>query len=68
MNNFDVVLRTGCNNFYQHPNNLHPWFFGISNRILKSTQQVSKFEQRTPNLLINYRVKHDTLLSFSLWV
>ncbi|MGD1699419.1 glycosyltransferase [Dapis sp. BLCC M229] len=66
MRNFDLVLRTGCNNFVQHPNNLHPWFFGISNRILKSTQQVSKFEQRTPNLLINYRVKHDTLLLFGI--
>ncbi|WP_287525066.1 hypothetical protein [Okeania sp. SIO2C2] len=66
MNNFDIVLRTGCNNFVQHPNNLYPWFFGISNLILKSTQQVSKFEQRRPKLLINYRVKHDTLLLFGI--
>ncbi|GGA40194.1 hypothetical protein CYANOKiyG1_58410 [Okeania sp. KiyG1] len=63
--NFDVVLRTGCNNIYQHPNNFYPWFFGISNRILKFTQKVSRFEERSNKLLINYRIKHEKLFLLS---
>lgn len=65
LKNFDVVFKTGCNNFHKYPTNCSPWFFCISNRILKSTQQVSIFEDRTKNLLINFRVKHDTLLFLS---
>ena len=66
LKNFDFILRTGCNSVYQYPDNFFPWFFGISNRILQSTQQMSQLGAREKKLLINYRVKHDTLLLFGI--
>ncbi|WP_293123618.1 glycosyltransferase [Okeania sp. SIO1I7] len=66
LENFDFILRTGCNSVYQYPDNVVPWVFGISNRILQDTQEICKFDAREKKLLINYRVKHDVLLLFGI--
>ncbi|NER08657.1 MAG: hypothetical protein F6K17_42085, partial [Okeania sp. SIO3C4] len=66
LESFDFILRTGCNSIYQYPDNVVPWVFGISNRILQETQEMCKFHAREKKLLINYRVKHDTLLLFGI--
>jgi hypothetical protein len=60
--NFDFILRTGCNKVYPYPNHVIPWLFGISNRVLKETRSICQFGSREKKLLINYRIKHDRIV------
>jgi len=55
---FDFILRTHYNSNFKYPSNIHPWFFGLSNRILKETAAIPEFETREKCLLVNFRVKH----------
>lgn len=53
---FDLVLGThGTNYNSQLTNNLIPWCFGISNRILEVTNQSPLFIQRNKKIIVNFR-------------
>lgn len=54
---FDLVLGThGTNYNSQLTNNLIPWCFGISNRILEVTNQNQSFIERSKKTIVNFRV------------
>jgi hypothetical protein len=53
---FDVILRTHFNIHYRYPGNVHPWAFGLTNRILAGCGSVNRFDQREPRMLVNFRV------------
>ena len=55
-NNFDLRLRTHYNSQSQYPLNCRVWAFGLSNRILQETSELSTFKERTKSLLVNFRV------------
>jgi hypothetical protein len=63
-NNFDLRLRTHYNGQFQYPANCRPWVFGLSNRILRSTSEIPKFEVRNKHISVNFRVSHK-LLTYS---
>ncbi|MCU0542517.1 MAG: hypothetical protein MUE44_10030 [Oscillatoriaceae cyanobacterium Prado104] len=61
LDNFDFRLRTHYNSQSQYPANCRPWVFGISNRILRETNNLPKFEERRKHITVNFRVSHQTL-------
>ena len=61
LDDFDFRLRTHYNSQSQYPSNCRPWVFGISNRILRETSNIPKFEERTKHITVNFRVSHQTL-------
>jgi hypothetical protein len=64
LNNFDLRLRTHYNSQSQYPLNCRAWAFGLSNRILQETSELSTFKERTKSLLVNFRVTQ-TIVEFS---
>src|SRR5919199_4708367 len=63
--NFDFIFRTHLNNQSEYPANFVPWVFGLSNRILKETNDLPNFQHRTRHLLANFRVLQDKVELFS---
>lgn len=55
---FDFVFKAHYNCRVEYPFNIHPWAFGLSNRVLQETAFISDFQERKSNLLVNFRVKH----------
>jgi len=56
---FDFIFRTHFNGNTCYPKNFYPWAFGLSNRILKQTEFPLDFQQRKPQILVNFRAnKH----------
>jgi hypothetical protein len=55
---FDFVFKTNFNRNYRYPSNIHPWAFGLSNRILQETDHLPPFHERERVLLVNFRVGH----------
>jgi len=60
--NFDLIFRTHCNSKSKYPANFVPWAFGLSNRILIETSEISKFSDRSKHLLVNFRVNHEIIV------
>jgi hypothetical protein len=52
---FDYILKTHMLEGYQYPANFHPWFFGISNRMVAYLQDALDSRQRKRNFLITFR-------------
>jgi hypothetical protein len=55
---FDIILRAHYNSRCRYPSNIHPWAFGLSNRILQESDGLTAFHDRKRSLLVNYRVRH----------
>jgi hypothetical protein len=55
---FDFILRSHYNSRFKYPSNFHPWAFGLSDRIIKETTDIPKFEERKSNILVNFRIGH----------
>ncbi len=55
-NRFDFRLKTHYNSKAQYPSNCKPWAFGLSNRILRETSRIPKFQERRRHLTANFRV------------
>ncbi len=51
---FDLIFRTHYSSQFPHPDNLTPWAFGLSNRILKAIHQ-HEDEDRNNSMLVNFR-------------
>lgn len=53
---FDFIFKAHFNKNIKCPNNLHPWAFGLSDRVLKEVIVDSiPFEERRDRLLVNFR-------------
>ncbi len=59
--NFDLVLRAQYNNRCYHPANHRPWVLGFSNRVATAVANARPWEERRPDLLINFNASHPYL-------
>lgn len=55
---FDYIFKCHYHQQLKYPKNFYPWAFGLSNRIIKMTQEQPDFSLRNKTLLYNFRVKH----------
>jgi len=55
---FDVILRSHYNCKFKYPENVHPWAFGLSNRIINITSEYIPIQKRKNCILFNFRIKH----------
>jgi hypothetical protein len=56
-NEVDIVLKCHYNSKFSYPVKFHPWQFGLSNRIIRSTSSVNS-KKNVNEVLVNYRVMH----------
>ena len=61
LENFDFRFRTHCNRKSIEPSNCLTWVFGLSNRILRETSEIEKFQNKKRRLLVNFRNDHRRL-------
>ncbi len=54
---FDFIFKTHYSRNIRYPNNLHPWVFGLSSRVLKELSNDIHFAQKKSCLLVNFRHK-----------
>lgn len=54
----DLVLRCHYNSRFRYGNNVRPWAFGLTQRILKALDNVDQTGTRRRALLCNYRASH----------
>lgn len=66
--NFDFIFRTHYSSKSIYPSNCQPWVFGISNRILRETSDIPKFQERSRHLLVNFRVDQNQLTLSNAWL
>lgn len=52
---FDLILRGSYNNKLFYHSNVHPWAYGLSQRIIAETDRPSEYAARQNSLLINFR-------------
>ena len=52
---FNYIFRTHACRFHTYPSNFIPWAFGLSNRILKETSEISQYTLRKKTIMVNYR-------------
>lgn len=55
---FDLILKTHYNTHLRYNKNIHPWAFGISNRILNTLNCCQTLSPKIPQLLVNFRLSH----------
>ncbi|MBC8122396.1 MAG: glycosyltransferase family 1 protein [Gemmatimonadaceae bacterium] len=55
---FDHIFRAHSTLLANQPKNMHPWAFGLSERILRHTIEQPKPLDRQRKLLVNFRVSH----------
>jgi len=55
---FDLILRSKFNCRAAAPANMRPWAYGLTNRVVKATQNLSPFSQRANSVLVNFNVSH----------
>ena len=55
---FDAVFRTKYNERCEHPSNHIPWAMGLSPRVIAYTADSLPWEQRAPDLLVNFNASH----------
>ena len=60
---FDFIFRSHYNRRCRYPLNVYPWAFGLSERIIRQTQDVLPFSERRKNLLVNFRIHNHPLRS-----
>jgi hypothetical protein len=55
---FDVILRSHYNLKLNNPSNMKPWAFGLSDRIIRYTENSLERIERKKTVLINFRSDH----------
>jgi len=55
---FDIVLRSKFNSRAWHPENMRPWAYGWTNRVIQATAGAYPFESRRRALLVNFGASH----------
>jgi hypothetical protein len=56
---FDLILKSHFNERTRYPTNFRPWSFGVSNRILRQSEDSLPTAQRDRRLLVNFGATHD---------
>jgi len=51
---FDLILRSKLNPRAWHPDNMRPWAYGLTNRVIRATADAPPFNSRRKALLINF--------------
>lgn len=54
---FDFILKAHYNSRCLYPKNMHPWAFGLTNRILEAVDPLP-FKKRDWQIIANFRVEH----------
>jgi len=55
---FSAVLRAHCNAHYRYPPNVHPWAFGLTDRIIRACESPTGAALREAAVVANFRVGH----------
>ena len=55
---FDLILRSKFNPRAWHPENMRPWAYGWTNRVIQATAGGPPFESRRRALLVNFGASH----------
>jgi hypothetical protein len=55
---FDMILRTHLSSRYRYPANIHPWAFGLTQRMIDACRDPVPFGERKTRILVNFRVSH----------
>src|SRR5262249_8005446 len=55
---FDLILRSKLNPRAWHPDNMRPWAYGLTNRVIRATADAPPFNSRRKALLINFGASH----------
>ena len=55
---FDLILRSKFNRRVWHPENMRPWAYGLTNRIIEATGGTLPFGARRRALLVNFGASH----------
>jgi hypothetical protein len=55
---FDAILRSKLNSRICQPDNMRPWAYGLTNRIMRATDGALEFAARKRTLLANYGASH----------
>jgi hypothetical protein len=68
LSRFDIIFRTHYNRHSKFHSECLPWVFGISNRILRETNDLPKFQERKKQLLVNFRVDQEAFETKNAWL
>jgi hypothetical protein len=55
---FDLILRSKFNSRVWHPENMRPWAYGWTNRIIEATEGALPFRARRRSLSVNFGASH----------
>jgi hypothetical protein len=55
---FDLILRSKMNRRAWHPDNMRPWAYGFTNRIINATENALPFASRRHEIMVNYGASH----------
>jgi len=55
---FDLILRSKFNLRTWHPDNMRPWAYGLTNRILEATEGGLPFQRRRRAVMVNFNASH----------
>jgi len=55
---FDFILRSKFNPRAWHPDNMRPWAYGLTNRVMEATANAPPFNSRRRALLVNFGASH----------
>lgn len=59
LNHFDLILRASYNSRARgYPENLRPWYYGTTNRIIEACSRRAEWKNRQSVILSNYRCLH----------
>ena len=54
---FDFIFKTHYSDRIKHPDNIYPWAFGLSERVLTELRTEVAWQQKQQSLLVNFRNK-----------
>lgn len=63
---FDFILKTHYMRQFKYPDNFCPWAFGLSSRVIKSTDSAQPFSTRKDRILANFKFSPSNKFSHSL--
>jgi hypothetical protein len=55
---FDLILRSKFNSRIWHPENIRPWAYGLTKRIIEATDGALPFRSRRRAVLVNFGASH----------
>jgi hypothetical protein len=55
---FDLILRSKLNCRAWHPENIRPWAYGLTNRVIQATAGAPPFASRRRAILVNFGASH----------